>query len=121
MLKFKIHLYQYQDYVVKEVSKGEIIHHGKRKIGALILLGCSHIGLGALTLVTNSTKIIKFTQAAHSVTSAIYRCAHDASEVPLIALDFMIFGEYVPSCSDDEYQLFNVSSDFLDQMANLND
>jgi hypothetical protein len=40
-------------------------------------------------------------------TSCIYRCAHDASEVPLIALDFMLFGEYVPSCPVDGYPLFN--------------
>jgi hypothetical protein len=56
---------------------------------------------------------------AHSVTSGIYRCAHDASEVPLIALDFLLFGKYVPSCPRDGYQLLNVSSDALDQLANV--
>jgi hypothetical protein len=33
----------------------------------------------------------------------------------------MVFGEYVPSCPDDGYQLFNVNSDALDAIANLND
>jgi len=107
--------------LAKEVSKGAIVDQGKKKVGSLILLGCSHIGLGAITVVTNSTKVIKYAKKAHSVTSCIYRCAHDASEVPLIALDFMVFGEYVPSCPDDGYQLFNVSSDALDAIANLND
>ena len=101
--------------LAKEVAKGEIVKHGKKKVGALILLGCGHIGTGALTLVTNSTKFLNYTKKAHSITSCIYRCAHDASEVPLIALDFIIFGEYVPSCPDNGYQLFNVSSDTLDQ------
>lgn len=107
--------------LAKEVAKGEVVRHGKQKIGSLLLLGCSHIGLGSLTLVTNSTKVIKYATKAHSVTSCIYRCAHDVSEVPLIALDFMVFGEYVPSCAHDGYQLFNVSSDALDQIVNLND
>jgi hypothetical protein len=107
--------------LTKEVVKGEIVRQGKKKVGALILLGCSHIGLGAVTVVTNSTKVIKYAKKAHSVTSCIYRCAHDASEVPLIALDFLVFGEYVPSCPDNGYQLFNVSSDALDQIAQLND
>jgi hypothetical protein len=107
--------------LAKEVAKGKIVKQGKRKVGSLILLGCSHVGLGAVPLITNSTKIIKYAKKAHSVTSCIYRCAHDASEVPLIALDFMLFGEYVPSCPDNGYQLFNVSSDALDQIANLND
>lgn len=104
--------------LAKEVAKGEIVKQGKKKVGSLILLGCSHIGLGYLTLVTNSTKILKYVKKGHSVTSCIYRCARDASEVPLIALDFIVFGEYVPSCPDDGYQLFNVSSDALGQFVN---
>ena len=107
--------------LTKEIAKGEIVKQGKEKVGSLILLGCSHIGLGSLTLITNSTKIIKYTKKVHSVTSCIYRCAHDCSEVPVIALDFLVFGEYVPSCLKDGYQLFNVSSDALESIADLND
>ena len=100
--------------LAKEVAKGEIVKQGKQKVRSLILLGCSHVGLGVVPLIKNSTKIIKYFNKAHSVTSCISRCAHDASKVPLIALDFMLFGEYVPSCPDNGYQLFNVSSDALD-------
>lgn len=46
--------------LAKEVAKGEIVKHGKKKVGSLILLGCGHIGTGALTLVTNSTKFLNF-------------------------------------------------------------
>lgn len=94
---------------------------GKQKVGSLILLGCSHIGVGALTVVTNSTRVIKYAKKADSVTSCIYRCAHDASEVPLVGLDFLVFGEYVPSCPDDGYQLFDLSTDALDQLVNFKD
>jgi hypothetical protein len=104
-----------------EVVKGEIVRQGKQKVGSLILLGCTHIGLGVVPLITNSTKIIKYAKKAHSVTSCIYRCAHDASEVPLIAIDFLVFGEYVPSCPNDGYQLLNVSSDALNKIVNLKD
>ena len=104
--------------LTKEVVKGEIIQHGRKKAGSLVLLGCSHIGFSAVTTITNSTRIIRYAKKAHSVTSCIYRCAHDASEVPLIALDFLVFGEYVPSCPDDGYQLLNVTSDTL---ANFDD
>ena len=97
----------------KEVIKGEIINRSREKIGALLILASAHVGIGSIQLVTNSTKILKYAQKAHSVTSCIYRCAHDASEVPLVALDFLVFGEYVPSCPNDGYQLMNVSSDAL--------
>jgi hypothetical protein len=102
--------------VGKEVVKGEVINRGKKRIGSLILLGCSHVGLGAIPLVTNSTKFLKYAKKAHSVTSCVYRCTHDASEVPLVALDFIVFGEYVPSCRENGYQLFNVSSDVLSNL-----
>ena len=103
--------------VGKDVIKGEVINRGKNRIGSLIILGCSHVGIGAVPLVTNSTKILKYAKKAHSVTTCIYRCAHDASEVPLVALDFLVFGEYVPSCDEKNgYQLFNVSSDVLSNL-----
>lgn len=90
------------------------VKHRKQRVGLLILLGCSHIGLGAFTVVTNPTRVIKYVKKAHSVTSCIYRCAHDASEVPIIAINLIGFGEYIPSCSHDGYPLFNVSSGALD-------
>lgn len=93
-----------------DLAKGEIINHGKQKVGSLILLGCTHLGLGVVPImITNSTKIIKYAKKAHSVTSCIYRCAHDASEVTLVVFDFLLFGEYVPSCPENGYQFFNVS------------
>lgn len=49
-------------------------------------------GVGAVTIVTNSTQILKYVKKAF--TSYIYRWAHDASEIPLIALEFLIFGKY---------------------------
>lgn len=72
-----------------------------------------HIGLGMIPLIANSTKVIKYVKKAHSITCCIYRCAHRASEVPMIGLDFLLFGEYVASCPDDGYQLIKVSSDAL--------
>ena len=50
--------------LAKEVAKGEIVKQGKQKVGSLILLGCTHIGLGAVTVVTNSTKVIKYAKKA---------------------------------------------------------
>jgi hypothetical protein len=101
-----------------DLAKGETIRHGKQKVGSLISLGCTHVDLGVVPMIPNSTKIIKYAKKAHSVTSCIYRCAHDVSQVPLIALDFFLFVEYVPSCPDNGYQFLNVSSDAL---ANLDD
>ena len=101
--------------LAKDVAVGSVSNYGKEKIGSLILLGCTHVGLGAVPLVTNSTKILGYAKRAHTVTSCVYRCAHSASEVPFVGLDFLVFGEYVPSCPPNGYQLFNVSSDALDQ------
>lgn len=89
--------------VTTDFTKGEIIRYGRRRVGLLILLACTHVNLGLVPLITNSTKIIKYAKTAHSVTSCICRCAHDASEVLLVALDFLLFGEYVPSCPDNDY------------------
>jgi hypothetical protein len=102
--------------LTSEMVRGQVVHYGKKKIGTLLLLTCTHFGVASIPLITNSTKVIKYAKKIHSVSGSIYRCAHDITEVPLIALDFLVFGEYVPSCPADGYQLFNVASDVLDSV-----
>jgi len=94
-----------------EGAKGEIIRQGRERVASLLLLCCTHVGIVAIPLLTNSTRVIGYVKKAHCITSCIYKCAHDASQVPLVALDFLVFGEYVSSCRPDEYQLFDIDQD----------
>lgn len=90
----------------KNTTKGYVHKYWKRNAIALLELGWTHVCFIALTSVTNSKTVIKYVLKVHRVTSYIYRCVHDSVEIPFIIIDLAIFGEYVPSCPDDGYQIF---------------
>lgn len=71
---------------------------------------------GGIPLLTNTTKVVKYSKACHSVCAASWRAAHNVAELPLIICDYAIFGEYVPSCGESDYDLFNnEATDFMSE------
>ena len=57
---------------------------------------------------------MKYSKACHSVCAAAWRGAHNIAELPLIVCDYALFGEYVPSCAESDYDIFsNEATDFI--------
>ena len=100
--------------LVKEAASDGVKRHAKRYIGTILVnsgLTCVSSGL---PLLTNATKVVKYSKACHSVCAASWRAAHNIAELPLILCDFALFGEYVPSCAESDYDLFsNNTTDFV--------
>ena len=93
--------------LAKDLAKDQVFFHGKRYLGSIFIsCGLTSISLG-VPLVTNSTKVLKYGKACHSVCAAGWRASHNIAELPLIVCDFAIFGEYVPSCGEADYDVFS--------------
>ena len=60
-----------------------------------------------MPLITNGTKVVKYSKIVHSVCAASWRAAHNVAELPLIVVDYAVFGEYVPSCGEADYDIYN--------------
>lgn len=92
---------------LEEEAVGEGVKcHGKRYLGAILFDGGLTSISAAVPLLTNATKIIKYSKAVHSTCAATWRCCQNLVEVPIIALGFDIFGEYLTSCQETDYDLF---------------
>ena len=104
--------------LVKEVGMYGVKHHAKRYIGAILInTGLTCVSAG-IPLITNATKIVKYSKACHSVCSAAWRGAHNIAELPLIVCDYALFGEYVPSCGESDYDIFsNEATDFMNEFT----
>ena len=93
--------------LAKDLGKEQAFFHGKRYLGC-ILAGCGLTSISiAVPLVTNMTKVIKYGKACHSVCAAGWRVTHNLVELPFAICDFAIFGEYVPSCGEADYDFFS--------------
>jgi len=70
--------------LVKEVATDVVKRHTKRYIGAILLnIGLTCI-LAGIFLMTNATKIVKYSKAFHSVCSAAWRGVHNIAECHLL-------------------------------------
>lgn len=102
--------------LLKEAASDGIKRHAKCYIGAILV----NTGLtsGGMALLTNATKVVKYSKAVHSVCAASWCAAHNIAEVLIIFVDSAIFGEYTPSCGDADYDIYskttNVLSDFIE-------
>ena len=104
--------------LVKEAATSGVKRHAKRYIGGILVnTGLTCIS-GGIPLITNATKIVKYSKACHSVCAAAWRGTHNIAELPLIACDYALFGEYVPSCGEADYDLFsNEATDFVSEFT----
>ena len=101
----------------EEASKG-VKRHAKRYIGGILIDGGLTCVSAGLPLITNATKVVKYSKACHSVCAASWRAAHNVAEVPMILVDYAIFGEYVPSCGETEYDICSKTTDIVSQFTN---
>jgi len=103
--------------LLKEVVKDGVKRQGKRYIGGILINSGLTLVSGGIPLVTNATKIVKYSKACHSVCAAAWRASHNIAEVPFILCDYAIFGEYVPSCGEEDYDIFGGDIDVFSQFA----
>lgn len=105
--------------IAKEACTNGVKRHAKRYIGGILVdAGLASISAGS-PLLTNANKVVKYFKATHSVcaASSSWRVAHNVAGMPLILLDYAIFGEYIPSCREADYDIYlnvtDVASDFI--------
>ena len=92
--------------------------HGKRYVGIIFLnTGLTCVSAG-VPLITNATKLVQYGKTCHSICAAAWRASHNIAEMPLIFVDFVLFGEYVPSCGSSDYDLFSTNTtDILSEIC----
>ena len=104
--------------LAKESARGGVIRHAKRYIGGILVNGGLTCLSGGIPLVTNATKVVKYSKACHSACAAAWRTCHNAAELPMILCDYAIFGEYIPSCGEADYDLFSETTYVVSEFIN---
>jgi hypothetical protein len=103
--------------LVKEAAKEGIKRHGKRYIGGLLINSGFTCISGGVPLLTNATKVVKYSKACHSACAAAWRASHNIAELPLIVCDYALFGEYVPSCGEADYDIYSKTTDIVSEFT----
>lgn len=93
--------------LAREAAKDGVNRHAKRYLGGILINSGFTCISGGIPLLTNATKVVRYSKACHSVCAAAWRASHNIAELPLIACDYALFGEYVPSCGEADYDLYS--------------
>ena len=104
--------------LLKEAAKDGVKRHGKRYIGGILITSGLTCISGGIPLITNATKVVQYSKACHSLCAAAWRANHNIAELPLIVCDYDIFGEYVPSCQEADYDIFSGTNDVVSEFTN---
>lgn len=104
--------------IAKEAATDGVKRHAKRYIGGILVDGGLTCISGGLPLLTNATKVVKYAKACHSVCAASWRAAHNIAEFPMIIVDYAVFGEYVPSCDETDYDIYSKTTDIISEFTN---
>ena len=103
--------------VLKEAATEGVKRHGKRYVGSMLVNSGVSLASAGLPLITNATKVVKYSKACHSVCAATWRVTHNLAELPFLLCDFAVFGEIVPSCEENAYDIFGGNTDILSQFT----
>ena len=99
--------------VAKEAGKGVFRYYGRRWIGAAFITVGGYFGFGGIPLVTNATKLVKYGKACHNCCAAIMDASETTAGLPLVAIEFAVFGRPVPKNTNSTFSLYPESIDFL--------
>jgi hypothetical protein len=103
--------------LLKEAAKEGVKQHGKRYIGGILINSGLTFVSGGIPLITNATKVVKYSKACYSVCAAAWRASYNIAEVPFILCDYALFGEYIPSCVKADYDIFGGATDVLSEFT----
>lgn len=104
--------------LAKEAALDGVKRHGKRYLGCVLVnSGLTSIS-GGLPLLTNATRVVKYSKACHSVCAAAWRASHNVAELPFIVCDYVLFGEHVPSCGESDYDIYSSTTDVVSEFIN---
>lgn len=92
--------------VIKEAGKRSLKYGGRKALGAITAIVCTYFGSTSITLITKSSKIIKYAKICHSVCSGGLDIAELCAKTPIHALEIVIFRRSVLLKDGQKFDLF---------------
>ena len=107
--------------VVKEITQGTLVQYGKRRIAGFVIGSASYICSPAVAVVTNASKVIKSCKVVYVGLGYVIEAFEDASHVPFLPLDLLLFGQPVPANKDGRFSSWDNITDLVNGLPVVGD
>lgn len=107
--------------VAKEVAQGTVVQYGKRRLATVVIGGATYVCAPAVAVITNATRVIKSCKIVYTSIGYVIEAAEDASHVPFLPLDLVLFGQPVPANKDGRFSSWSNITDIIDNLPVIGD
>ena len=107
--------------VVKEVAKGSVVQYGKRRLATVVVGGAIYICAPAVAVITNATRVVKSCKVVYTSVGYVMEAVEDASHIPFLPLDIVLFGQPVPATTDGRFSSWSNITDIIDNLPAIGD
>ena len=102
--------------VAKEVAQGTLVQYGKRRLAGVVVASAAYICAPAVAVITNATSIVKSCKTVYTVVGYTMEAIEDASHVPFLPLDLILFGQPVGANTAGRFNSWAEISDIIDSL-----
>ena len=107
--------------VVKEISQGTVVQYGKRCLATIVISGATYISAPAVAVITNATRVVKSCKLVYTSIGYVMKAVEDASHVPFLPLDLVLFGQPIPANKDGRFSSWSNITDIIDNLPAIGD
>jgi len=107
--------------IAKEVAKGSVVQYGKRRLATIVIGGATYICAPAVAVITNATRVVKSCKIVYTSVGYVMEAVEDASHVPFLPLDLVLFGQPVPANKEGRFSSWSNITDIIDNLPAIGD
>ena len=107
--------------VAKELAQGTVVQYGKRRFATVVISGATYICAPAVAVITNATRVVKSCKVVYTSVGYVMEAVEDASHVPFLPLDFVLFGQPVPANKDGRFSSWSNITDLVSNLPVIGD
>jgi hypothetical protein len=107
--------------VVKEVAQGTFVQYGKRRLATVVLSGAAYVSAPTVAVITNATRVVKSCKVVYTTIGYAIEAFEDASHVPFLPLDLVLFGQPVPANKAGRFSSWSNITDIVANLPTLGD
>jgi len=107
--------------IAKEVAQGSVVQYGKRRLATIVIGGATYICAPAVAVITNATRVVKSCKIVYTSIGYVMEAAEDASHVPFLPLDLVLFGQPVPANKEGRFSSWSNITDIIDNLPAIGD
>ena len=107
--------------LVVDICKGKIVQYGKRRLAVLILACSTYISCPAISILTNSTRVLRMSKLVYTCVGYGFELCEDLSNVSFLPMDMALFGRPIASGQPGRFTTWTEITDVINNLPLIGD